>query len=63
MNARSLSLHFDELVSTLATLKIETWNSIQNSLQDWRIFQKLISRERNNYSVLERMSLTEVSQH
>ena len=35
MNTRSLSLHFDELISTLATLKInfdvigvsETWNS------------------------------------
>ena len=41
MNARSLSLHFDELISTLATLKInfdvigvsETWNSIQNPIK------------------------------
>ena len=41
MNTRSLSLHFDELISTIATLKInfdiiglsETWNSIQNPIK------------------------------
>lgn len=41
LNIRSLSLHLDELVSTLATLKInfdviglsETWNSFENPIQ------------------------------
>ena len=41
MNTRSLSLHFDELISTLATLKInfdvigvsETWNSFENPIR------------------------------
>ena len=41
MNVRSLSLHFDELISTLSTLKInfdiiglsETWNSIENPVK------------------------------
>ena len=41
MNVRSLSLHFDELISTLATLKIsfdvigvsETWNSYENPIK------------------------------
>ena len=41
MNARSLLLHFDELVSTLATLKINfdvmgvsgTWNSFANPMK------------------------------
>ena len=41
MNTRSLSLHFDELISTIATLRInfdviglsETWNSIQNPIK------------------------------
>ena len=41
MNTRSLSLHFDELISIIATLRInfdvialsETWNSIQNPIK------------------------------
>ena len=41
MNTRNLSLHFDELISTITTLKInfdviglsETWNSIQNPIK------------------------------